>query len=268
MDSHIINKLKLYRIILHTFLLIGYLSAQTFYIDDFSYTKPKTSLRFLHPTFEDHDPSFLSGLYDCYLNTPIISQFNIILDVPFIVESSDFKIGNVFIGIQKTSDLQEKTVQSDALGIFLPTAVGDNDNFYTNIKSNFFEYQRYIPNSLTIYLSHIHSFTISSSSHFGFEAAPNFLFFTKDPYGNVGQFSINYGIFVDSNLHNFVFRCELIGSRAIPSDSDQRYNHSMIFGLSYKILDIFYNRPLSNQEYNLKLKNVFGIRMSLFLESN
>ena len=139
-------------------------------------------------------------------------------------------------------------------------------NFYTNIQSNFFEYHKYRPNSLTIHLRHIHCFTISSS-HFGFEVAPNFLFYTKDPYGNVGIFFLNYGIFIDYNLQNFVFRCVLIGSRSIPSDSDQRYNHSIIFGFSYKNLDLFYNLPLSDQEYYLKLKNTIGIRLNFFLKS-
>jgi len=210
------------------------LSAQNLLFQTMPKDKPQLGLRFMRPKFEeDIDLSLLSGTYDLYFNIPLSPKLNLIGSLPYTVfsakdEDSESGIGSIFVGIQ-TKPMTENS--SLSMGIFLPTA---KDELYTMILgtiSNYYEFQKYFPDMLTIYGNYGYYRNQSNGAIFGAEIGPNLFIPTKDE-GDVELFA-HYGISAGFKITNLTLSAELEGMAIISEDIDDfedRFVHSIAFG--------------------------------------
>ena len=248
-----------------------HLQTHSFYLGKFARSQPMVSFRDLHPLYEDYKysyfSSYLAGVYDYNLNTPINSELNLIIDFPIVVEAvtdqSQYIMGNIFIGFQTRDDTRGKTIQSTSVGFFLPTS----GSIYYRRRPNYYELPKYMPSTLTLQLRYMQQFTWSAVSHFGFEITPHFLISTYHDFGRHIDLFLNYGAFMDYNLHALVLRCELIGSLWLTSYEEKKFNPAIASGISYKKISLFYTILLSEPDYYVKLKHIVGIRLNFFLKS-
>jgi hypothetical protein len=217
------------------------ISAQNFLFQTMPTNKPQLGLKFMRPNFKRGlDLSLLSGAYDLYFNIPVNSKINIVGSLPFATfsakdEDSESGIGNIYVGFQtrQVSEFGNKT--SLSIGIFVPTATDELSPMAVGIYSNYYEFQKYIHDMLTVYGNFSYYKYQSRRAIFGVEIGPNLFIPTKKDGGDVELFA-HYGISGGFNLTNIVISAEFAGLAFISEDIDDfgdRFIHSLAFGAQW-----------------------------------
>lgn len=259
-------------------LTIESVSAQNFIMQGHAEEKTKIGLRFMHPNFSDNflvsNLSTFSGAYDLFINARISSRLNIVASVPFNTFSADgadgeSSVGDIYLGIQ-TRGAAEGRGQSFEFGVFLPTA--SQDKFLATLlglNTNFHEFQRSLPDVLTIY----NNFTFYSNQingpTFAIEIGPQ-LFIVTEGGGDAELFA-HYGVRGGFQFSNVALFAELLGIAIITSDVGSfgdRFNHSIDFGaqLTGHTVNpgVFYVLPLDEDQRDA-LSGVLGIKVDFVL---
>ena len=155
------------------------LSAQNLLFQTMPKDKPQLGLRFMRPKFEeDIDLSLLSGTYDLCLNIPISPKLNLVGSLPYTTfsakgEDSESGIGSIYVGIQTKPMSESGNNSSLSMGIFLPTAKDEFYPMFLGVYSNYYEFQKYFPDMLTVYGIYSYSKNQSRGAIFGLEIGPN-----------------------------------------------------------------------------------------------
>lgn len=222
-------------------LLVTSISAQNFLFQTMPNNKSQVGLKFMRPNFEgDDDLSLLSGAYDLCFNVPVNPGINLVGSLPFTTFSakdadSESGIGNIYVGFQTRQLLESGNRTSLAGGIFVPTATDEFSPMVVGIYSNYYEFQKYVPDMLTVYGNFSYQKHQYRGAIFGVEIGPNLFIPTKKDGGDVELF-VHYGISGGFNLTNITFSAELAGLAFISEDIENfedRFIHSLAFGAQW-----------------------------------
>ena len=241
------NSTKIKLIYLLIFLLISVCSAQTLNLQSMPDSTKQFGFSF-DKTFysNNYDMSTLSGVYQIYLNIPISSKLNLISSIPYV--NTNYEVdsywgkytydkkgfGNIFIGIQTNKQIVNNRRSVVSAGVFLPTA---EENIALNgLYSNYYDLQKFIPNSFGIYLNYAYDRIISENFNVVFEVGPNFIIPTGDNNSN-GEVLIHYGLDAGYKVDKLFFNVELIGMAIVTEEQDDisdRFINMLNFGTQWK----------------------------------
>ncbi len=150
------------------------LSAQTFLLQTPPTEKAQIGLRFMRPNFAgEAGLSTLAGTYDLSLQVPVGPRLNLVGSLPFSnfsAEDADGEssIGDIYLGLQA-----RQGASSFSFGAFLPTAQEDKFSaFLIGVLGNFYELQRSLPNTLTLYGNYAYRYHHAQGAMFGLELGP------------------------------------------------------------------------------------------------
>ncbi|UCH98170.1 MAG: transporter [Candidatus Aminicenantes bacterium] len=259
------------------FLLPFIVSAQWFLLQDSPTDKTKLGFRYLRPDFKgDVSLSFLSGVYDLSVSIPTGSRLNIVGVFPFASmgvegDESESGIGNIYIGLQhRLKSTVEKGI-SLSLGVFLPTMSEDKLAVcLIGIFTNYYEFQKYMPNVLTIYGNLAYHHIKSEGLMLGLEIGPKLAIPTKN--GGDAELYAHYGLSGGYRTGGIAFKAELAGIAVITEEVDDfgdRFIHSLAFGLQWVRGSIrpgiFYKIYLKEEMKDI-VSGVLGIKLDVLLK--
>jgi len=256
-------------------LLIESVLAQSFVMQTRVEDKTRIGLRFMRPNFSGESGlSTFSGAYDLQVNIPVSSRLNLVGSVPFNTASGDdfdgeSSIGNLYLGIQTRSATADKG-SSFSLGVFVPTA-SDKEflPLVVGLITNFYEFQRSVPNVLTVYTNFAYHNRRDNGPMFGLEIGPQFSIPTEN--GGDPELFAHYGVSGGFQFTNVALFAELLGMAIITEAVDgfgDRFSHSIDFGVQltgYSVRPgIFYMIPL-DEDLSEDLDGALGVKVDFML---
>lgn len=243
MKKYLLNKPL---VLINILLLSGFLSAQTFNLQNVPRENAEISLKFHKPFYSDESLSMstFTGAYDLDFNIPLSRKFNLMASIPYIVTSyqiedlsglSDYEynksgIGNIYIGLQTRPEIPEDIRSTVSFGIFLPTA--DKEAASAGYLANYYNLQKYYPNSMGIYFNYAYHKLPKRGFHFGGEAGPNLVIPTKKELNT--ELFLHYGLNGGYKIDNFFFNVELMGIYIATGEAAEfgdRFVHLIDFGM-------------------------------------
>lgn len=262
-----------------TFLLSLSVSAQSFILQDPPASKPTLTLRYFRPHLKnaENSLSFFSGVYDLTLSIPVSSKINIIGALPF--SGKGWKIfdeyemgsafGNISVGMQyrfKSTDVHATAL---TLGVSIPTASHHKGGpLFMGILTNYYEFQKFMPHTLTIYGNLSHHIFLSNGLLFNMELGPNLMIPTEG--GDHPELFAHYGVSTGYRMKPITFNVELAGICNISEggmEFGDRFEHMLVFGVQWNRGPIrpglFYKIYLHR---DLKDITVFGIKLEMDLK--
>jgi hypothetical protein len=257
------------------FISLDFLSAQTLNLQNIPSDKMQFGFSFSKPFYsDDFDVSTLSGAFELSGNIPVSSRLNIIGNFPFINTSYDFGnykyersgIGNIFIGIQTNPNTIDNGKSIFIFGLFLPTA--DEQAAFSGLDINFYDIQKYIPNSVGLYFNYAYHKIINEGLNYGFEAGPNLLIPTEGENSETELF-LHYGIHTGYQVNKLLLNVEFLGIAIISQDIDNfgdRLVHQLGFGAQWKealITPKIFYRIYLREEMREIIDGVLGIGVSI-----
>jgi hypothetical protein len=254
-----------------------FLSAQNLNLQPIPTDDIKIGFNFSKPFYSSvTNISTLSGVYEINCNIPLSSKLNIVGEIPFINFSYDINygfgkfeyknqgLGNIFIGLQTKPNLSDKGKSIASFGVYLPT--GGKDLFLGSSFINYYDLQKFTPNSIGLLFNYAYHKTASENFSFGFELGPNILIPTVGEYSETELF-IHYGGGAVVHINKLSFNVELLGLGIISQEVDNfldRFVHQAEFGLQWKesqvTPQIFY-RIYLREEIREMVDGVLGIGM-------
>ncbi len=258
-------------------LLIESVSAQNFVMQPRAEEKAKIGLRFMHPNFSRASGlSTFSGAYDLHVNVPISARFNFVGSVPFNAFSiedfnSESAIGDIYLGLQ-TRGASSSQGSSASFGVFLPTA--SEEKIFPavfGLNTNFHEFQRVLPDVLTIYTNLAYQHRETNGPMFGLEIGPQLLIPTEN--GSDVEMFAHYGVSGGFQFTNVALFAELLGIAIITESAEDldfgdRFTHSIDFGAQltgYSVRPgVFYMIPL-DEDFSEDLDGVLGIKVDFVI---
>ena len=260
-------------------VLYQFSSAQQFLFQTQPKDKSQFGIRFLKPNFEDDlDFTTFSGTYDLYANIPLGKNFNLMFSLPYSTyaddEESESEVGDIYLGLQSRKISGRNTNSTYSLGIFLPTA--SEDDFTANFISmlaNYYQVERYLPNTLTIYGNYAHQIKQASGALFSFEIGPTLLFPTDQDEGEdrETELMMHYGLSAGFQFGKLAILGELVGLAFITEDVDDfsdRFIHTLTFGAqgTGRVINpgLFYSIYLKD-EFREFVDGILGIKVDVTL---
>lgn len=258
-------------------LSLQMLSAQTFIFQDQAEDRTKLGLRFLRPNPADEDNlSTFSGSYDLYINAPLSSRLNLVGSIPFNSfaaegEDSESGIGNVYVGLQTRSDNSAEKGMNLSLSVFLPTASEEKgEAHFTGVFTNFYEFQRSLPEVLTVYSNFAYHYRQLGGGMLGVEIGPQLIIPTGQDGGDTELFG-HYGLAGGVSLAKVAIFAELLGVFIVTEDVEDfgdRFEHFVDFGaqLTGSVVrpGLFYMLPLHNDFQDI-IDGTLGIKVDFVL---
>lgn len=258
------------------FLLSFFVSGQVFLFQDLPTDKTKLGFRYLRPDLEeDVNLSFLSGVYDFSASIPVSPKLNVVGSIPFAtlsVEGSEGEssIGDIYIGLQQRLNSGPGKFFSVSMGVFLPTMSEDKFGpVLIGIYTNYYEFQKYLPNVLTIYGNLAYHRIKSNDFIFGVEIGPNILIPTKN--GGEAEVYVHYGLTAGYRFNYVDLKAELVGIGIITEDVDDfgdRFINDLAFGIQLNRGSfrpgIFYKISLKKDVRDI-IRGAFGIKLDVIL---
>ncbi len=268
--------------------------AQTFYMNPLPESKPKFSLRFLHPIFKEYygpDAKNLSGEYQLAMNIPFSEKFNLVVSMALFRESFEIRFtdetgvplreetvtehawGNAYIGLQSRTPLSDNIKSSFAAGFYLPTATEDYKYYatiYSRVRTSALELRSYLAKTVVFYTNY--AIRMESPGRvggiFGLEAGPELFLPTS---GGDPELLAHYGVSAGIKLPYVAAVGELSGLFLITTDVGnfaEQFDNFFAFGAQATDWPvrpgIFYQIPLDD-EYRYALKGVLGVKVDAFL---
>jgi len=260
------------------FLLPFMVVGQSFLLEDFPAHRTRLGIRFLRPDFNNGNGiSTLSGLYDFSVSFPVGSKLNIVGSLPlatisFVGSGSELSAGNMYIGLQRILRSTRKTGTSASLGVYLPTMpVGKGTITAAGYYTNYYEFQKFLPHSLTVYGNLAYRRSTSKGLLFNLEIGPNILIPTEDDPSNPRdtELYLHYGLSAGIRVQQFVLKAEWAGIGILKKkvdDSGDRLTHSIAFGINWNRglmrPGIFYKIYL-NKEFRDLVSGVIGFKLQI-----
>ncbi|NIM13500.1 MAG: hypothetical protein GTO45_15415 [Candidatus Aminicenantes bacterium] len=257
------------------FLLPFIVFGQTFLLENVPSRRTKLGFRYLRPEFKEADLSGLSGVYEFSLSIPVGSRLNLVGSLPLSIVNitgaeNEGSIGNIYVGLQSRLKSSRQNVFSLSLGVFLPTMSEENvDTAFVGIFSNYYEFQKFIPNTWTVYGNLAYHRIKPYGVIYGFEIGPNIMIPTEE--GGETEVYIHYGISLGYRLDYIDIKAEWTGIGIITEDVDDfgdRFVHSITFGIfwnrSFLRPGIFY-QIYTREGIRETVSGVLGIRLDIML---
>ncbi len=261
------------------FVSLDILSAQTINSQIIPDNKMQFGLSFDKPFYSNSfDMSALSGVYQLYFNIPVSSKLNIMGNVPYI--STKYEIdygftkykfdksgfGNIFIGAQTNPGITANSKSIVSFGLFLPTA--EEKAAYSGLYVNYYDIQKYIPNSLGLYFNYAYLKVNNEGFNYGFEVGPNVLIPTEGKNSEAELF-IHYGVNAGYQVNKLLFNVEFFGIAIISQQVDNfgdRLINLLGLGAQWKesriTPKIFYRIYLRDEMRNI-IDGVLGIGVTV-----
>lgn len=263
------------------FLLTCLVSAQSFILENPPIDKTRFGLRYLRPFFDgSSDLSFLSGVYDLSVSTPVGSKMNIVGSIPFATIGGEFGdwiesdsgFGNIYIGLQHRLKSTAEKGMTLSVGAFLPTASEDKYSVpLLGMLANNIEIYKYFPNILTIHGNAAYYRSQSKGFMYGLEIGPNIMIPTKGEDTEV-ELLVHYGLSCGYRTKDFVLKAEFAGVGNITAedgDFSDRFLHAFTFGLLWDRGSIrpgiFYKIYL-DKDWSDVVSGVLGIKLEIVLK--
>lgn len=260
-------------IVLLPFIVFG----QTFFLENIPSSRTKLGFRYLRPEFKEADLSGLSGVYEFSLGIPVGSRLNLVGSLPLSIVNitgaeNEGSIGNIYVGLQSRLKSSRQNVFSLSLGVFLPTMSEENvDAGFVGIFSNYYEFQKFIPNTWTVYGNLAYHRIKPYGFIYSFEVGPNIMIPTENDYGEETEVYIHYGISLGYRLDYIDIKAEWTGIGIVTAkvDSfDDRFVHALTFGIfwnrSFLRPGVFYKIYLK-EELRETVSGVLGLRLDIML---
>ena len=257
------------------FLLSVAAFGQSFILQDLPVHNTKFGFRYLRPDFDGADClSLLSGIYDFSVSIPVSSKLNIEASVPFVTiadtcgwDSTENAVGNIYVGLRHFLKSTAEKGITLSLGVFLPT-VSENDYspYFFAASTNYYEFQKYIPNVMTVY-GNIAQFLIKSNGLLlNMEIGPDVWIPARGNWEGM-ELLVHYGLSAGYRMNAFTFKAELGGRKVITESGN--FTHIVALGVqshrgSFRP-GIFYKMYL-NEEMREGISGVIGIKFDIVLK--
>lgn len=257
----------------------GILFAQTINFQTIPSDKMQFGFSFDKPFYPHNtNMSVLSGVYQLSFNIPVSSKLNMIGSVPFI--STKYEIdyglikykydksgfGNIFIGAQTNPGIMDNGKSIISFGLFLPTA--EEQIAYNGLYINYYDIQKYIPNSLGLYFNYAYFKVNNEGFNYGLEVGPNVLIPTEGKNSEAELF-IHYGVNAGYQVNKLLFNAEFSGIAIISQQVDNfgdRLINLLGFGAQWKesriTPKIFYRIYLREEMRNV-IDGVLGVGVTV-----
>lgn len=274
---------NLLKIFLLVFCSFNFLSAQIFDFRQLPSEKNQFEFMFTKPFIKgDVDMSFLSGIYQISANIPVSSKLNIIGEIPFIYtnyEVNSFFLGNykyeesgfanIFIGLQTKPSAENDKRSAISFGLYLPTA--DERIAFQGAVADYYEFQKYLPNTLGLYFNYAYHKSYPNGLRFGFEVGPNISIPTE---GNrSGDMLLHYGITGGVEINKMLLINIELGGVAIVTESvdnfSDRFIHLMNFGAAWtegKVIPKIFYKIYLDDIFSEAISGSLGIGVSMSLD--
>ena len=216
----------------------------------------------------------VTGLYDIFVNMPMVKNYNIYADIPIIVQAYDEQthgsgIGNLYLGLHSRSDSLDKRYSSTSFGIFFPTITPNIAALnFLGVYASFQEPQKAMINTLTLYANYVYLLGEHHRRYVGIEMGPQVYIPTKSSAGPVGLF-LHYGFSGGYAVSKLVFTSELLGLADLTSAYEtfsERFDHSLVLAASFEISGwrptLFYQFVIDDQASQI-VNGILGINVSL-----
>jgi hypothetical protein len=242
--------MKIRSILLYLLLIIStkFISAQTFNFQSIPNDKKQFGLTFDRPFYSDGIVDYSVSIYQIYINIPVSTKFNILTNVPFVHANYEFNatpynsdfnfnksgLGNIFVGLQTNPETVNNRKSVISFGLFLPT--GDEEVAPIGLFPDYYNLQKYIPNSLGIYFNYAHHKIVDEGFEYGLEVGPNMSIPTEGESGEVELF-LHYGLKAGVIVQKFSLNVELLGIGIITEDTEDfgdRFVHLVNFGAQWR----------------------------------
>ncbi len=225
--------------------------------------------------------STLSGVYQLYLNIPVSSKFNIFGNIPFINTSYEVDygfgdydydkngFGNIFIGMQTNPEAGDNGRSIITFGLFLPTA--DEEASFNGAFTNYYDIQKYIPNSLGLYFNYAYHKTNTSGINYGLELGPNILIPTKGENSETEAF-LHYGFSLGYQIEKILVSAEFLGIAILTQDVnnfEDRLIHALNFGGQWKgetITPKIFYRIYLKEQFRDMMDGIFGFGVNVAVD--
>lgn len=249
------------------------LSGQTFLLQTPPEEKTQVGLRFMRPNFAgDAGLSTFAGTYDLYVNAPVSAKLHLVGSLPFSNfdsdrGSSESAIGDIYLGVQA-----RQGPSNVSFGAFLPTASEDKFSaFLIGLLGNFYELQRSLPNTLTLYGNYAYRYHHAEGAIFGLELGPQVFIPTESDGGDVEVFA-HYGLAGGFHFSHAALFAELLGVAVLSEDVGDfgdRFTHLIAFGAqltNYPVRPGIFYQIYLDEDINDELDGVLGIKVEFSLK--
>jgi hypothetical protein len=278
MKSFISTSVKVYLLFLISFNIVY---SQTLNLQTIPSKKNQFGFSFDRALYNsDITLSALSGVYQLYLNIPVSSKFNIIGNIPFINTSYEVDygfgnydydkngFGNIFIGMQTNPEAIDNRRSIITFGLFLPTA--NEEASFNGTFTNYYDIQKYIPNSLGLYFNYAYHKANNSGINYGLEIGPNILIPTKGENSDTEAF-LHYGFSLGYQIKKILVCAEFLGIGILTQEVnnfEDRLIHTLTFGGQWKgeiITPKIFYRIYLKEQFRDMMDGVlgFGINVSI-----
>ena len=278
-----INSVKIKVIYLLMFLSINVCLAQTINLQTMPDTTKQFGFSFDKTFFSNkyYKMNAFSGVYQIYFNIPISSKINLVSSIPYI--NANYEVdnywgkytyekkgfGNIFIGIQTNKKIINNSISFFSAGVFLPTA--EETIALNGLYSNYYDIQKFIPNSLGLYLNYANHRIIAESFNFAFEVGPNFILPIGDNSSD-GEIFVHYGLNAGFKVERLSFNVELLGIFILSEDTEDitdRFVNMFNLGAQWKgevvSPKIFYKIYLKD-EISRSVDGVLGMGVTVAID--
>lgn len=261
------------------FLLSFFVSAnaQTFNLQSIPSDRSQFGFKFLRPSLGSNvDWSMFSGIYELSFTSRPSSGFHFMLNIPYI--NVDYEIdygfskrkfnerslGNIFIGLQNITDTTDNVISAVTFGLYLPS-VSEEVTYY-GIITDYCKFQKYIPNTYTIYFNFAHHKFFENGLTLGLNLGPSIAIPNSNSNAEQ-QIYINYGISVAAKAQQLVFNVDLFGLGFLTGHVDKfKDRFTNIFGLGIgwqekTFMPKFYYNIYLDEVFEETVDGVFGFEM-------
>lgn len=261
-------------------------SAQTIDFQSVPSDKIQFGLSFDKPYYDgDVDVSTFTGVYQFSLNVPISSKFNLIGNIPYVsikYEVDNFwgdysysknGIGNIFVGLQTTTGINNPAKSIFSFGLYLPTA--DEVAAVNGIFTDYYNLSNYVIDYVGLYFNYAYHKQIEKRLNFALEVGPDIIIPTEGD-GADTELLMHYGINGGIHVNQLAFNLELLGSVMLSEDTDDfgdRFVHLINLGANYNVATnnlniipkIFYRYYLKEDIRNM-IDGVLGLGVTVSLD--
>ncbi|MDX1699511.1 MAG: hypothetical protein R3250_02780 [Melioribacteraceae bacterium] len=272
---------RVVRLFLIWFILLSTNISQTLNLQSLPSDKSQIGLTFDKVFYSNgNNYSLLTGVFQLSTNIPVSDNLNVIANIPFInmsyendyafgtYEFSENGFGNLFIGLQTNSEFTDNSRTVLSFGIFLPTSEEKISNVGSQV--NFYDFQKYIPNSLGLYFNFASQKIFLNGFNFGFEVGPNVIIPTEGE-GRDTELFLHYGLNLGYQIVKLAINAEFLGTGIITEKADNfedRLIHQLNFGAQWigRIVTpkLYYGIYLK-EEFRNVIDGVLGFDISISL---
>lgn len=221
----------------------------------------------------DAGQNFISGNNNIQIKHVLNNKFNLIGEVSYLYEKTDFftqnGFSNVFLGAQYKTSKKESVNSALNFGIYLPTA---NREVQAASLYNLFDVPKFINDGLGFHVGYNSFFHYANGFRLGFELGSDLIIPVGDSSDEDPEVLGRYGLsLMYKTTSGIYFQSELLGVANITNE-DEGFNdstfHTYALGAGYngsKMGAGLYYRNYFDELFEDSFNGIFGIELNIFL---